>query len=61
MIERERYDVVITALKLACDELKRSNIEVTKENMKMLEYKINGSIMGYYLMLAEELLKQKNV
>ena len=57
MIEKERYDVVLGALILACEVLYKVNMEVTTENLEMLRFKMVNSLMGYFLMKAEESLK----
>jgi hypothetical protein len=60
MVEQKHYDVVLTALALACEMINKSNIEITKDNMEMLEHKMYGSLKGYFLMKAEELLDKNN-
>lgn len=52
MIDKKHYDIVFRALQLACDELEKSNIEITKDNLEMAEHKMFNSLAGYYLMKA---------
>lgn len=61
MIDRKYYNIVLKALQLACEELNKSNIEVTKDNLEMIEYRMYGSLVGYYLIKAQELLDVKIV
>lgn len=55
MITQKDYDVVYGALTLACLELKKS----ATENNEVNDYINKGSIEGYFLMKAFEMLKVK--
>jgi hypothetical protein len=55
MIEQKHYDVVYAALTLACNELAKSNTD----NIEVISYKLNGSLVGYFLMKALEELDKK--
>ena len=52
MVNQKYYDVALAALTLACEELSRSNIE----NEEILNFKIHGSLVGYFLMKAQDAL-----
>ena len=58
-MNERHYNIMKTALKLACLELERSNIEITKDNIEILPYKMHNCLMGYYLMKAEKLVGQQ--
>jgi len=58
MIEQQRYDILWGAFCLACEELAKSNMEITDDNLDMLEHKIHGSLKGFFLMKAEKLLSK---
>jgi len=58
MVEQKRYDVLWSAFELACNMLSDANIEVTDDNKGMLEYKMCGSLKGYFLMEAQKLLSK---
>lgn len=60
MVEQKTYDIVFAALTLACKELKNYNIEINENtDKKMLDFKMHGSLVGYFLMKAEGQLNNK--
>jgi len=60
-INERHYNIMKTALKLACLELERSNIEITKDNIEILPYKMHNCLMEYYLMKAEKLVDKEQI
>jgi len=56
MIEQKRYDILWAAFELVCNALSDANMEITDDNKDIIEFKIHGSLKGYFLMKAEELL-----
>ena len=58
MIEQERYDILWKAFELSCDMLSNANMEITDDNKDIIEFKIFGSLKGYFLMKAEAELKK---
>lgn len=53
LIDRKRYDVVVKALELACDELKKCSLEIRDDNKDLVTNIIHNTTMGYYLKKAE--------
>lgn len=60
MVEQKHYDVVYNALKLACNTISETNMDITPKTMPILEYMAHGSLVGYYLMEAQRLIDEKN-
>lgn len=59
-IPKDRYNVVFKALELACKQLESCNIEINNNtDFNFMNNKIHGTLVGYYLLKAEELLNSK--
>ncbi len=58
-MEIDKYDVAFRALELACETLKKANIDIDDEiDFRFLENKIHGTLIGHYLLRAEEEIRE---
>lgn len=55
---KDKYDVVFKALELACSQLEKCSIEINNNtDFEFMNNKVHGTLVGYYLLKAEKLLK----
>lgn len=59
-IPKDNYDIALKALKLACKQLENCSIEINNStDFDFMNNKIHGTLVGYYLLKAEKILKHK--
>lgn len=52
------YDTVLAALTLACRTIEKSGMPITQDNEELLHHLVHGSLRGYFLMKAKDLLAE---
>lgn len=61
MANIDNYKVVFKALELACNTIKSADINTNSDfGLRVLSHKIEGTLIGFYLMEAEKQLKDNS-
>ena len=61
MIEFKHYELVLSALKMACETLEDCDIPPNDTNRELSIHKTHGSLIGYYLMKATKMAKEGEI